>query len=217
MTLSAEVKRKIALKSEELYEKRIAPYAKDLSSLQKEAILAFQKLVFTVDYYFEHNKEINQNILSYFWKQAEKFFDDLGINKSTQLSLLQDIRDYADIEMSTREGKKLSEYEIKLFYFKKSCDVRMQRHIIRYLNQQPDVSSEDEIIRDILEEIEDDVDDIEEDRATPFNGNRFLEILNSQDGTRVQEYIIFINSQYNAPPDLAQRIIGKINNVTSKY
>lgn len=209
--LTPDEERAISEKAEELYAKRIAPYAPNLASSTREAIINFQKLVFAVDHYFEHNEQINPAFLNSFWKQFEKFLDDLEMPKDLQATLLQDIKDYADIEANIRIGKKLAEYEIRFFYFKKSCDVRMQRHIIRYLNTQQALSSEPEIIRDVLEEIEDDVDDIAEDRLTPFDGNRFLEILNSKNIEKLNEYDAFINSLPNAPQDLVQRILDKIS------
>src|SRR3989344_498943 len=208
--LTPDEERAISEKAEELYSKRIAPYAPNLASPTREAIISFQKSVFVVDHYFEHNEQLNPAFLNSFWKQFEKFLDDLQMPKELQATILQDIKDYADIEASIRIGKKLAEYGIRFFYFKKSCDVRMQRHIIRYLNKQQISSSESEIIRDILEEIEDDLDDIEEDKLTPFGGNRFLEILNSINVEKLSEYDTFINSLPNAPQDLVQRIREKI-------
>ncbi len=84
-------------------------------------------------------------------------------------------------------------------------------HITRFLNKQPVSSSDSEIIRDILEEVEDDVDDIEEDKLTPFGGNRFLEILNSKNAEKFGEYVAFIDSLPNAPQDLVHRIMGKLS------
>lgn len=208
--LTPDEEKAIADKAEELYEKRIAPYASDLAPATRTTILNFQKLVFILDHYFEHNEQLNPIILNSFWQQFGKFLDDF-MPKELQVSILQDIKDYADIEASTRTGKKLADYEIKFFYFKKSCDVRMQRHIIRYLNQQPATSSNTEITKDILEEIEDDVDDIQEDKSTPFTGNRLLEILNSKDVAKLKEYNTLINSFPDAPPDLVQKIIGEIS------
>lgn len=208
--LTPDEERAINEKASELYEKRIAPYAPDLPSHTRDAIINFQKVVFIVDHYFEYNEQLDPTLLNSFWKQFEKFLDSLGMPKELQVTILQDIKDYADIEASTRAGKKLADYEIKFFYFKKSCDVRMQRHILRYLNQQSATSSSPEITRDTLEEIEDDVDDIQEDRSTPFSGNRLLEILNSGDITKLQEYNTFINSLPDAPTDLVKRINDKL-------
>ena len=209
--LTPDEERAISEKAEELYAKRIAPYAPDLASPTREAIINFQKLAFVVDHYFEHNEQLNPAFLNSFLSQFQKFLDDLQMPRELHATILQDIKDYADIEASIRIGKKLAEYEIKFFYFKKSCDVRMQRHIIRFLNKHETSSSEPEIVRDILEEIEDDVDDIEEDKLTPFGGNRFLEILSSKDVEKLNEYNNFINSLSNAPQDLVQRIGEKIS------
>lgn len=209
--LTPDEERAISERAKELYEKRIAPYAPDLASPTRQAIINFQKLVFAVDHYFEHNEQLNPAFLNSFWNKFGKFLDDLEMSKELQATLLQDIKDYADIEASIRIGKRLAEYEIRFFYFKKSCDVRMQRHVIRYLNKQPASSSEPEIIRDILEEIEDDVDDIAEDKLTPFGGNRFLEILSSKNVEKLKEYATFIDSLPNAPQDLVQRIREKIS------
>ena len=209
--LTPDEERAISEKTEELYAKRIAPYAPDLASPAREAIINFQKLVFVVDHYFEHNEQLNPVFLNSFWNQFQKFLDDLEMPKELQTTILQDIKDYADIEASIRVGKKLAEYEIRFFYFKKSCDVRMQRHIIRYLNKQPASSSDSEIVRDILEEIEDDLDDTEEDKLTPFGGNRLLEILNSKNVEKLNEYVTFINSLPDSPQDLVQRILDKMS------
>ncbi len=209
--LPPDLERAIEKKAEELYEKRIAPYAKDVPSSQRQKLIDFQKLVFVIDHYGEHVEKLDPAVLDSLWKKTEEFLNDLEIEKSLQVALLQDVKNYAQIEASTRTGKKLTDYEIGFFYFKKSCDVRMQRHIMRYLNKQPASSSRIEITRDILEEIEDDVDDLEEDKSTPFNGNRLLEILKSKYTAKLDEYTTFINSLPNAPQDLVQRIIEKIN------
>ncbi len=206
----------IVQKTQELYEKRIAPYAKDLSDVHKKAIINFQQLVFTIDYYGEHTEKIDPVVLDSFWKQSENFLSDLGIEAPLRATLLQDIKDYADIEQSTRTGKKLSDYDIKLFYFKKSCDVRMQRHLLRFLNKSKPESSEEEVTRDMLEEIEDDMDDIEEDKLTPLNGNRLLEILNSKNIQKLDEYSTFVNSLQNVPEALVQKIKAQVNNLKSE-
>lgn len=201
----------IEQKAEELYEKRIAPYARNISESQKLAIINFQKAIFAIDEYSEQVKDLDPLVLESLWQRLTVCLDELKVEKSVQQLLLQDIKDYADIEFSTRRGKRLLDYDIRLFYFKKSCDVRLQRHLIRYLNQQPPLSSEAEVVRDVLEEIEDDLDDIEEDRSTPFNGNRFLEALNSKDKLNIEDYVTFVNSLTDVPKDLVQRILKKIS------
>jgi len=213
--LTPDEENAIQRKTEELYEKRIAPHVPDISPLKRETIIRFQKLVFVLDHYFEHNEQLAPAILDSVWTRFEKFLDDLEMPKDLQTEVLQDIKDYANIEANTRTGKQLAEYEISFFYFKKSCDVRMQRHIIRYLNQQSPTSSRAEIARDIVEEIEDDIDDIEEDKLTPFNGNRLLEILNSGNKTKLEEYATFMRSFGNIPQDLTQRVIEKLNKLES--
>lgn len=197
-------------KAEELYEKRIAPYAKRISESQKRSLIEFQKLIFEIDEYGESIKYIDKVHLDTLWNKAEIFLDTLKIDKTTRDNLLQDIKEYADMEAATRTGKKLLEYDIKFFYFKKSCDVRLQRHLIRYINNEAPVSSEEEITKDILEEMEDDLDDIEEDKQTLFSGNRFLEALSSQDMDMVGEYVAFVKSLENAHQTLAARILQKI-------
>ncbi|SRR5258708_6921155 len=209
-TPSNEAREEISQKARVLYEKRIMPYAKDLSSEKQKAILELQELVFTIDYYFEHNEKLDPAILKSFFSQAKAFLMNLDIDSLTQDLLLKDMVNYAAVEVSTRQGKKLTEYDIKDFYFLKSCDVRMQRHLIRLLNKKPPVSSPEEIDRDILEEIEDDIDDISEDRLTPLNGNRFLEALDLNDKAKVEEYIILINSLQNVPEEAVQIVLAKI-------
>ncbi len=215
-SLSREALEEIDRKTREVYEKRIAPYASGISPAHQAAILSFQKLVFTIDYYFEHNEKINPQSIESFWAQSEKLLNDLGMPKDVQATITQDIRDYSEIEASVRKDKKLVDYKIDFFYFKKSCDVRMQRHLIRFLNHLPAVSSADEVAKDIAEEIEDDVDDIEEDKLTPLNGNRFSETLNSKDLSKLQEYASFISSLQNISESLRKKITDKVNEEISK-
>jgi hypothetical protein len=170
-------------------------------------------MILIIDNYFEHHAVIDEHILNSFWEECEAYLENLGVPQDMQKILLQDIRDYAAIESSIRQGKELSSYDLRSFYFKKSCDMRLQRHIVRYLNKQPPMSSEEEITRDILEEIEDDLDDIEEDRAMPFNGNRYVEVLDSKDETKLSEYFTFVQSQKDAPKDLVQRVSEKLVNL----
>lgn len=207
----------IEQKTKELYEKRIAPYVKDISVSQKEIVLNLQKIIFIIDHYGESVEKIESAMLDSFFNDIEHFLEGLMIKKEIRATLLGDIKDYAYIEASTREGKKLSDLKIGYFYLKKSCDVRLQRHILRYLNKQQIVSTEDEIIRDMLEEIEDDIDDIEEDRQSLFNGNRFLEALNSNDALTLEEYRTFINSFKDTEFDLTRRIVCKIEKAEKCY
>lgn len=204
----------ITQKANELYEKRIAPYARNISVAQKKTIIDFQKLIFSLDHYGEQTEKIDPEILDLFWNKMEKFLDVLTVDRESQTKLLKDMKDYADIEASGRVGKKLSDYDLREFYFKKSCDVRIQRHLIRYLNQESPISSESEILRDTLEEIEDDVDDIEEDKSTPFNGNRLLEIMDSKDLSKLNEYFDLLNSLESLEPYLVKRIKEKLVNLS---
>lgn len=207
----------IEQKTKELYEKRIAPYVRDISLCQKEIVLNLQKIIFIIDHYGENVEKIESVMLDNFFNNIEHFLEGLMIKKEIRATLLEDIKDYAYIESSTRESKKLSDFKIRYFYLKKSCDVRLQRHILRYLNKQLIVSTEDEIIRDMLEEIEDDIDDIEEDSQSLFNGNRFLEALNSNDALTLEEYKTFINSFKDAESDLTRRIMRKIEKAKKCY
>jgi hypothetical protein len=81
------------------------------------------------------------------------------------------------------------------------------------LNQGKIYSSDEEITFDILGEIEDDIDDLEEDRNT-LNGNRFLEVLDSGDGMRIREYINFVSSFSDDHLEITQRILKKIDSIT---
>ncbi len=209
--LTSDEKKAIQNKAKEIYEKRIALYAADLTESQKEIIINIQKLIFTLDYYSECNQRVDTIILDSFWDKFTKFFRELKMPNDLQQEILQDIKDYASIEASARAGKSLAEYAIDFFYLKKSCDVRMQRSIIRHINQQSQASSRAEIARDVLEEIEDDIDDLEEDESTLFSGNRLMEILNSKDTEKFREYSTFIASFTDAPQDLIQRINMKLS------
>ena len=62
-----------------------------------------------------------------------------------------------------------------------------------------------------MEEIEDDVDDIEEDESIQLNGNRFLEILNSKDTEKFEEYVTLVDIFRDTFPELVKRIREKIN------
>ncbi len=199
----------IRQKVDQLYEKRIKPYARNLNPEKKKIIIELQTLVFVLDHYFEQNKDINSYLLNSAWKEFNKSLNALGMPLAVQENVLTDIKDYARIEIKMRKGKKLAEYPIGFFYYKKSCDVRMQRHIIRYLNNEPVKSDLTEINRDIAEEIEDDSDDLLEDVETPFNGNRLLEIKQTGDITKEKEYPLFIKS-LELPKDYADLLLRKL-------
>ena len=81
---------------------------------------------------------------------------------------------------------------------------------MRFLNDQEVESTRNEIIRDILEEIIDDIDDIEEDKLGIFNGNRLLEILRTNAMNKLEEYLLLAQTHLETHPNEANKIIKEI-------
>jgi hypothetical protein len=117
------------------------------------------------------------------------------------------------METEVKYGKNILNYDLEYFYLKKSCDTRLQRHLVRFLNDQKVESTRNEIIRDILEEMIDDVDDIEEDKQGMFNGNRLLEILRCGAMSNLDEYISLAQTHLDTHPKEANKIINEIKKI----
>lgn len=64
--LTPDEEKVVSEKAEELYEKRIAPYDPGLASSTRETIINFQKLVFVLDHYSEHNEQLDPAFLNSF-------------------------------------------------------------------------------------------------------------------------------------------------------
>ncbi|CAF1503300.1 unnamed protein product [Adineta ricciae] len=203
----------IQAKVETVYKTNIEPYILGVGEHIQENLREIQTMIYIIDHYGEHNKEIDPVVLDALFQQVANSIEKLGIPTDVCMKLLEDLKEFAVIETSARHGKSFADYDLKYFYHKKSADVRMHRHFIRYLNGEKPESTEHEVIQDILEDIYDDFEDLEEDKNAMFNGNRLLSVIREHDVKKLKEYILFTEPYLVSHPEIAMKVIDGIKNL----
>ncbi|UJR29668.1 hypothetical protein I4U23_017216 [Adineta vaga] len=207
----------ISNKVQYVFTKYIEPYVSNVSEDVKKWLREIETKIYIIDHYGEHNKDIDPVILNALFEDVSKSMQKLTIPADVCEILLKDLKDYATIETEARYGKRFANYSIKEFYEKKSADLRMHRHMIRYLNGEKAESTETEIIQDILEDIYDDIKDLEEDKKDIYNGNRILDILRDENTEKLNEYILFAQDHSTEHPTWPNKIINGIKKILDNH
>lgn len=167
-------------KIKDLFEYRKLPYLlsylpkKDAKKLYKK-LVRLQYEIYRLDAYLEKNWVLKKKRLSKRWDNIYLALDELGYNKKDSFKILGHIRKYEKHESQLRKGVMPTVLNDEYYYYYKSCDVRLMRHII--YDHCPEISSdiafEDWRYFDLITEVNDDVEDVFEDQKT-INGNMFL-------------------------------------------
>jgi hypothetical protein len=170
-----------------------------LSEEVANALFRIQLIIFLIDNYYESHWDYKEDEISPLWDEVTLLIRHLGVGENQVKQFLQDIRAYEKVEQQMRKGDTPDSVEIKNFYFLKSCDVRLQRHLAKFV-QAGEVCSSTPVQTDydILGEILDDIDDMEEDQARDvYNGNRLIFDLKKNRQAAIDEYKNFISSIAN--------------------
>lgn len=137
-----------------------------------------QENIYYLDKFLESNWAIEMPDLDQYWKPIYDSLSGFGIAPKEQDQYLSHIKTYQTHELSIRQKIAYSSLSLDYYYYYKSCDVRLLRRLIYEFNpalrEVFDLSEWTSF--DLITEINDDIDDIEEDKDV-INGNGF--ILNS--------------------------------------
>lgn len=193
-----EVPDRIIAKTIEIFKDRILVFFQE-EDLPEEAIrnlFRIQLIVFMVDIYYESHWDFEASQISPLWDKISDLMIKLGLSGPETNLFLEEIRAYEKIEQDMRKGKTVDSFKIEEFYYFKSCDVRLQRNLARFVqNGAVCNSTAEEIDFDILGEILDDLDDLVEDEAEGvYNGNRFLCSLRKEGSKAIEEYRAYLSS-----------------------
>jgi hypothetical protein len=167
-----------------------------LSQELAEVLFKIQLVIFLIDSHYESNWEYDEMQLLPLWDEIKSLMLKLGINEGDIENFLKDIHEYEKSEQNIRQGQTPDSFEVRDYYFLKSCDVRLQRHLAKFV-QAGEIckSTLEQIDYDILGEILDDIDDLQEDEAEGvYNGNRLLFSLKKNKTLTLEEYKNFVNA-----------------------
>ncbi len=134
-----------------------------------------QENIYYLDKHLESNWEVDKPSLVKYWDTLYADLSDIGLPKSNHDEYLNHIKRYQEHELSIRDHQLFSRTSLAYYYYYKSCDVRLIRRLIYDFNPAlADVFElSDWTIFDLVTEINDDIDDIEEDKDV-INGNGFV-------------------------------------------
>lgn len=167
-------------KIKELFDYRKLTDLLNLSNMAKDKQFAQQLIdvqyqIYMLDGFLESQWEIHKKDLTAYWDAIEESLRQMGFKKKQISSLVDEIKDYQQIERNCRKDIWPTSVTIKKFYTTKSCDVRLIRHLIYKSHSDLEHLWKEKAwwYYDLITEIHDDVEDLEEDIHT-YNGNRFL-------------------------------------------
>jgi len=139
------------------------------------SLIDLQTKIYNLDHYLEHNWLLSESKLSGYWNEIYTVLNSLGYTQQSAYDMCAHIRRYARHEMQLREGLFPLRLKLDYFYYYKSCDVRLIRHIIYDKSRLRNIGRKlaDWRYFDLITEVNDDIDDLQEDVHT-INANAFL-------------------------------------------
>ena len=138
-------------------------------------LMRLQEAIYHLDHHLETHWEVKKKDLKPYWNEIYAALTALGIKKSHHDDYCKLIYKYQKHELYLREHKLPIRFDIEFYYYFKSCDVKLLRRIIydNYPSLKSKFSHADWRYFDLITEVNDDVEDVFEDRTT-INGNYFL-------------------------------------------
>lgn len=192
-------------KIHQLFEYRQLPWMLDQTSLKEDEkqvlylkLVNLQREIFLFDNLLETQWQPDTNKFDELWANIELTLKSLGNYGDKKVDfLLSELRTYTENEYKMRNGEKLTDLNIKTFYYFKSCDVRLMRNIILEHVEGDDLPfglrGRDWRFFDYITEVNDDISDLKEDLTT-YNGNRWLQALTYFGQNRAAEqYRLFLD------------------------
>ena len=140
-----------------------------------KGLVDLQVAIYDLDHYLETNWVLSQTSLDQHWQPIYESLTALGVEQQHHQDFVSHILKYQKHEMQLRDLVLPTRFDMQYFYFYKSCDVKLLRRIImmHYPQLAKMYSAADWRVFDLITEVDDDVEDVLEDRET-INGNRYL-------------------------------------------
>ncbi len=158
-------------------------------------LVQLQKEIYYLDKYLESSWDVDLDVLETYWVPIYEALADFGIMQKEMPKYVNLIKRYQEHELAIRRGIIQSQLSLDYYYYYKSCDVKLLRKLIvefipELLNEM-DLS--DWIYFDLITELNDDIEDIQEDKDVN-NGNGFIlnAYLNGLDQT-YDNFVVYIN------------------------
>lgn len=138
-------------------------------------LYSLQEKIYYLDKYLESSWSIQTEELEEYWKSIGLCLEDLNIHPKNHAEYLSLIHRYQNHELLLRQKTAFSNISLDYYYYYKSCDVKLLRRLIYEYN--PALEKAFDLSEwtcfDLITEINDDIDDIEEDKEV-INGNGFI-------------------------------------------
>lgn len=138
-------------------------------------LVDLQVAIYDLDHYLETNWQLSDVDLESRWVPIYDALRAAGVPMKDHAQYAAHILKYQKHEMQLRDLILPTRLDMQYFYFYKSCDVKLLRRIImlHYPALAKMYSPADWRVFDLITEVDDDVEDVLEDRET-INGNSYL-------------------------------------------
>jgi hypothetical protein len=138
-------------------------------------LVDLQVAIYDLDHYLETHWQLSEDHLETYWVPIYDALDAAGVPRNEHSRYAAHILKYQKHEMQLRDLVLPTRLDMQYFYFYKSCDVKLLRRIImlHYPALAKMYRPADWRVFDMITEVDDDVEDVLEDRET-INGNRYL-------------------------------------------
>lgn len=140
-----------------------------------EQLIGLQTAIYHLDAHLEAHMNPDSTILEWHHKSIEQKLEKIIGQLPERHTYFDDINMYERHELNLRKIISPLSYDMMMFYYYKSCDVKLLRRLIYEKCEQTESwgSLESWKAYDLITEVNDDVEDIWEDQAF-INGNLFL-------------------------------------------
>lgn len=160
-----------------------------------------QAAIYSLDEYLELTWDLDPECLSRFWEDIDASLRAFGLTHAERSDLLAEIRAYQRQEERMHVTSQPVPAPLGIFYYYKTCDVRLHRRLIQRFDRMPEDGPPltGWLTFDLITEIEDDLIDLAEDEGT-YNVNRLLHAIKSDSLNEArQEYLTFVDNLMAEP------------------
>ena len=149
-----------------------------------KSLMNLQSAIYRLDSYLESKWKLKDENLEVFWDEIYRIIMGMNFTMEEAQKMTSSIRRYQLHEQQLRANKLPTRLDPEYYYYYKSCDVRLMRHIIlsKAETEIKGLNVSNWRYYDLITEINDDIEDIFEDLDV-INGNMFL-VKIYQDGLK---------------------------------
>lgn len=178
-----------------------------------EQLIELQTSIYHLDAHLEAHVQPSGEILAWHHGQIQNKLQDILTELPESHEYFHDLLMYEKHELNLRKGISPLTYDMMMFYYYKSCDVKLLRRLIY---ERGDLSGEWGTLNewkayDLITEVNDDVEDIWEDQDF-INGNMFLISLLLQDPQETESlFLTFMDKITELSHDIFEKSSSRLS------